>query len=344
MTGYLFLFSIPVIFAFVFSNQRASAQKLLLFFVAIIFIIFTGFRHEISKDWDQYIRKYSYINESTSFTEALSFSEPGFVALNWLLGRVDIDFYGVNFVVAIIFITGLFRFAGQMPRPWLALLSVTPYLVIVISMSAVRQAAAIGFVLYLLAGWNKDSFFKKIILALIATSFHYSAFIAFLFVLQSMKMSSLIRWGILLAGSAISFVIFSRTEQYTIYEGTYVTANIYSAGALQHALLNAIPAMIYLIFIKKWNKVYGAVNLLKWLSYLSLISVMGVFISSTAVDRLALYLSPIQMMVYSSIPIVFRREVYSIAIIVFHIAILLIWLNYANSAYAFLPYQNVLFL
>ena len=344
MISYLFLISIPIILYFISSNENISAQRFSLIFVAIVFIVFTGFRHEVSIDWGQYLRIFHNINQSILFKDALSVTEPGFVLLNWIMGNIGSDVYGVNLIVSIIFTSGLFRFAGKMPNPWLAIISVTPYLVIVISMSAVRQTAAIGVILYLLAGWNKDTFFTKIVLALIATSFHYSAFIAFLFVIQSMKMPSWLRWIILLTGGAFSFILFSQTEQYTIYENTYVTKNIESFGALQHVLLNAIPAMIYLVFFNKWNKFYIEISLMKILSYLSLLSIVGVFVSSTAVDRLALYLSPIQMLVYSSIPIVFRNQMYGIAIIVFHIAILFIWLLYANSSYAFLPYRNILFL
>lgn len=344
MIVYLSLMSVLIFSYFIFSNKDASTQRLLLIIVAIIFIIFTGFRYEVSLDWGQYLRMYNKINQDTSLINALSVTEPSFVLLNWFMGKLGAGVYGVNFIVSIIFISGLFKFSEKMPNPWLSLISVTPYLVIVISMSAVRQTAAIGIILYLLAGWNKDDFLKKIILSLLATSFHYSAFIAFLFVIQSMKMPLWIRWNILLIGGIITFIIFSKTEQYTIYENTYVTQNIESYGAFQHVLLNAIPATIYLLFIRKWNEVYIRNNLMMILSYLSLLSIIGVFFSSTAVDRLALYLSPIQMLVYGSIPTVFKSQTSAIAIISIHIAILLIWLLYANSSYAFLPYKNILFL
>jgi len=344
MIPYLFLMAIPAIFSFMPSNKNSFNQKILLFFVGIIYIMFTAFRHEVSLDWSSYIRMYALIKSNSSLEEALSITEPSFVILNWIMAKMDAGVYGVNFVVAIIFISGLFRFVAQMPRPWLALLSLTPYLVIVISMSAVRQTAAIGFMFHLLAIWNQG-IIKKIVLAFIATSFHYSAFVSVVLVLLNIKLPSWLKWVVLLSGSVISLYIFTRTEQYIIYKGAYLGKGaIESFGALQHAALNAIPASIYLFFIKKWNALYGKNQLMFILSILSLLSMVGVFFSSTAVDRLALYLSPIQMLIYSTIPIVFKSEIYAYIIIIIHIAILLIWLLYSNSSYAFLPYNNILFI
>jgi hypothetical protein len=79
------------------------------------------------------------------------------------------------------------------------------------------------------------------------------------------------------------------------------------------------------------------------LSCLSLLSILGITISSTGIDRLALYLSPIQMLIYSTLPSVFKNQNYAIVIVIIHIVILYIWLSYANSAYAFLPYKNIIF-
>jgi len=342
MIIYLFLISIPTIFYFVAPNKNTT-QKILLFFTGFIYIFFIGFRHEVGMDWFNYILIYDYISDGT-IKHGINRTEPAYALLNWLSAQMSFDIYGSNFIIAIIFVSGLINLAGKMPNPWVALISVTPYLVIAIGMSGVRQSAAIGFVFHLIAGWKKNSFIKNIILAVVATLFHYSAFVALFFVIQNITMPKIIRWGVLIVGSVISFIIFSKTDHYTYYEQSYITANLISPGALQHLSLNAIPSIIYLLFIKKWNKLYGKNNVLIILSYLSLLSILALAVSSTGVDRLALYLSPIQMLVYSSIPVVFKNKLYSMIIIVIHFLILYIWLTYSNSSIAFLPYKNILFI
>lgn len=342
MTPYFFLITIPIIFSFMPINKNISVQKIMLFFTGLVYIFFIGFRHEVGPDWIAYIGKYDYISHG-SLNEAIAYTEPGYAILNWLMAKLNTDVYGVNFLAASLLMFGLVEFAKKMPLPWLALISATPYLIIAVACGLTRQSAAIGIAFYLLAGWGKNSTSKNIILALLATSFHYSAFITLLFVLQAIKMPAWCRWIIILAGGAMSFVIFSQTDQYTVYKQRYVVANIESFGALQHISLNAIPAMIYLVFIKKWRNIYGKNNLMELLSYLSLLSIAGLLFSSTAVDRLSLYLSPIQMLVYSTIPIVFKNKIYSLIIVIIHVFILFLWLNYSSHAFTFLPYQNILF-
>jgi hypothetical protein len=65
------------------------------------------------------------------------------------------------------------------------------------------------------------------------------------------------------------------------------------------------------------------------------------------VDRLAMYLIPMQIFVYSRIGYCFgliRRGwlAWTTAVIVYSAAVLFVWLNYAVNAWAWLPYQNYL--
>ena len=339
MLAYLFLLAVPCFFALLGQNKQTNT--IFLYLVAVLYILFIGFRMETGSDWPAYARMFEMMSYMT-WMEAIHFTEPGYATLNWLLAQIGLGILSVNVIVAIIFIYGLLKFAKMTPQPWLALVSVTPYLIIVIGMSATRQSAAIGLVFLVLANWYQGNV-KKIILSLLAISFHYSAVLVLFFVLQSMKMPSWLRWLILIVGGAVSFVVLKDTSKFAEYNQTYAVANLVSPGAIQHALLNGIPAAIYLVFIKKWNQLYGEVDLLRILAIASIISVFAVFISSTAVDRLALYLSPIQMLIYSTIPIVFKNSTLSIAIILMHFFILWVWLSFSNTAFVFLPYKNHIF-
>lgn len=343
MLAYWFLITVPMCFLLMPLNQK-SIHTPALWFVGLFYLLFIGCRNETGADWAAYLDMYERIRWY-SFTDALEYTEISFAILNWLLGQIDAGVIVVNIIAAIFFVSGLIRFAQKMPNPWLALISVTPYLVIAIGMSAVRQSMAIGLVFHLFASWQQ-SLFKKISLASIATSFHYSAIVALIFVVQSIKMPSWFRYTLLVGGAVVSYPIFNATEAYSKYNQTYIVDDIVSPGAFMHALLNAIPAIIYLLFIKKWNAVFGKSDLIRILAILSIFSVFGVFVSSTGIDRLALYLSPIQMLVYSSMPYVFGRKNQSILyslIITYHGIVLYWWLNYANTSMGWIPYKNILF-
>jgi hypothetical protein len=62
--------------------------------------------------------------------------------------------------------------------------------------------------------------------------------------------------------------------------------------------------------------------------------------SSTAVDRLALYALPLQVVVMSRLPILIRSEFAGKALIISYCsAILFVWLNFGANAMGWVPYR-----
>jgi len=219
---------------------------------------------------------------------------------------------------------------------------------VVIGMSAARQAAAIGLVFHLIAAWVQGAgLIKKVFYAVLAMSFHYSAVLALLFVVQSIKMPTFFRLAILGTGAAVSLPILMATERFEYYEKTYLTQNIVSSGALMHVALNAIPAVIYFFHYRKFKGMFAFNEMVFVFAVLSIVSLFGVSISSTGVDRLALYLSPIQMMVYSTLPLLYinkstQNTVYLFIIFV-QVMIMVVWFNFASHSHGYLPYKSILF-
>jgi hypothetical protein len=88
-----------------------------------------------------------------------------------------------------------------------------------------------------------------------------------------------------------------------------------------------------------------------WRTYAILCLIAGAalpFIQSSAIiDRLAIYLIPMQIFVYARIGYAFglvRRGwlMWTAGVILYSSAVLFVWLNYAVNAFAWLPYQNYL--
>ncbi len=341
MLGYWLLIGIPIVLSFMEIPKKDLDTSLLV--LGIVYILFVGLRYEVGADREAYLGMYDAIARM-SFKDALDFTEPGFATLNWLLAQMDASIYWVNFIVSVIFVSGLIRFAKTTPLPFLALISVTPYLVIAIGMSAIRQSAAIGLVFHLMASWRQGLVFK-LSFSILATLFHNSGIMSFVFVMQSIKMRAWVKALLFIGSAAVLYPVLSGTEKFLQYQQTYFEDNLESSGALMHALLNAIPAAIYLAFWRKWKARFGDSELLPILAVLSILSVFGVSVSSTGVDRLALYLSPIQMIVYGSLPLLFGRQfklMLTSVVIIIHLAIMFWWLNYANTAFGFLPYDNLI--
>ncbi len=66
-------------------------------------------------------------------------------------------------------------------------------------------------------------------------------------------------------------------------------------------------------------------------------------------DRVGLYMLPLQLVVFAYVPEVFgikrgRNQLFVTGVIFYYGLVLFVWLNYATHAFAWLPYRNWLFM
>jgi hypothetical protein len=154
------------------------------------------------------------------------------------------------------------------------------------------------------------------------------------------------RYSMLLGLPAAWFLFDSlledRVERFT---ENYLEAGMASEGAFVRIVMCALPAVIFLV----WRRRFGlaAIEDRLWviMAILSVTALGAFFVlpSSTVVDRLALYLIPIQLLVLARLPgllagSVAQYRTYAIGIVAYSAAILAIWLNFASHAYAWVPY------
>ena len=130
----------------------------------------------------------------------------------------------------------------------------------------------------------------------------------------------------------------------------YPEAGYESEGAAVQIAINALPVTILLLFRKKFVWRPAERNLWISMSVLALASVAWLLVStsSTAVDRVALYLIPLQLFVFSRLPDVLGRgrsvRMWVIAVVIYYAAVLFVWLNFATHAFAWVPYHSWFFL
>jgi hypothetical protein len=133
------------------------------------------------------------------------------------------------------------------------------------------------------------------------------------------------------------------------YGGGYLREEYTAAGAGVRVMMDVVPALIVLLAGGRfyWSPEEKAV----WRTYAILSLLAGAALpfirSSVIVDRLAIYLIPMQIFTYSRIGYCFglvRRGwlMWTVAVILYSAAVLFVWLNYAVNAYAWIPYKNYL--
>lgn len=310
--------------------------------VGIGLTLFIGLRYQVGGDWGTYL-DYLVRVIGQPFYRVLAFKDPGYEVLNWVSARLGFEVWFVNLVAAAVFVFGLIQFVRALPDPRIALAVSIPYMVVVMAMGYTRQAMAFGFVLWGLTFLMQRRIVGFVVLLAIAAVFHKSAVILVpLAVLANTKNRT---WSAIWVGAtgAVLFALLLQSHVDELYQ-SYVTSKY--AGASQggpiRALMNALPALLFIMFRKRFEMAQAERQLWFWISVLSLCCLPLLAVSATAVDRVALYLMPIQLVVASYLPQFFSvgsRLIARVAILGFYGAVMFVWLNYAGHSNFWLPYQ-----
>jgi hypothetical protein len=348
MIPYWILFSIPAWLALTIhrpvqsGSGRWNAHWKWMFFILVFMI---GLRYDVGGDWINYLENIKLYTYKT-FTEALTFDEPAYGLLNWIGVKYEWGVYFVNIVCAVLFSWGLIVFSRRQPRAWLAMTVAVPYLVIVVAMGYSRQGVAVGLAMLGLAALSERRLLRFALLIVLAVAFHKSAVILMpLAALASSKKKLFtFMWVALISLLLYRSFVESSIEALQI---NYLEAEYQSSGASVRIFMNAVPAALFLLFRRRFQLSRDEQNFWTWLSLIALGFVVLVQISpsSTAVDRVALYMIPLQLFVLSRLPEVLGsssgkgNDGWVIAVVLYSALIQFVWLFFAIHAFAWLPYQ-----
>jgi len=341
MLPYWFLFLIPA--AGVLSQRRMapSSRPALWWLVGALFALAIGLRHQVGGDWGAYI---GYLERAAlmSLPEVLLHGDPGYYLLNWLVAQLGGNIYWVNLGCGAVVMSGLVAFLRRQPLPWLGLLVAVPYLIVVVAMGYSRQAVALGFALLGLVALGDNRMRAFVIWVLIGAAFHKSAVlllpVAGLAASHSRVLSLFWAGAASLIGGYL--FLFDSVDQLW---ANYVEADYHSQGGLIRVLMNAVPAGLYLAFHKRLPLGDAERRLWWWMSAFAIACLPLVMMSSTATDRVALYLIPLQIFVFARLHQITEdrllRAYIVIGIVGYYAAVQTVWLFFASHAHAWLPYK-----
>ncbi len=348
MIPYFLLLGIWLVGTIQFSSKSESGFERILYGAAIVFtILMVGFRYQVGGDWVTYEEMYRDISMQ-SLQEATRFTEPGYAFLNWISAKFDGGVYVANLACAIIFVLGLSSLARKQPNPWLAMMVSVPYLVIVVGMGYTRQAAAIGTICWAISTARHDRVWKIVAKIVFGALFHKTA-ILFLPILLAPVAKRNLLFGImgLIAFATLAAIALGGSSDRLVTN--YVNSNYQSSGAAIRIGMNVLAATIFIALRK--NFVISLSERIIWtiISALSVASVAGLIFtsSSVGVDRLSLFLIPIQVFVYGNIPSLpsfakRSRIATTLAIIFYSISVQYVYFFHGSFSYTWLPYRNIL--
>ncbi|WP_169332249.1 EpsG family protein [Henriciella marina] len=313
--------------------------------VIVALTVVIGFRFNVGGDWHSYLRYLSSSYEMT-YSDLGGMEDPGYWALNILATQLGFGITGVNTFGAFLFSIGLVLLCRSLSRPWLALACAMPYLVTVVSMGYTRQAIALGLVMIGLVMLGRQKFAIFALWVLAGALFHKSAVVLIPIALLTASKNRFLTLSLVAAATALGYFTLLE-DSATRLVATYVDKNIESEGAFIRLAMNAVPAILFLIYRKRFALSPAEKKL--WLIFsLMAISMFFAFFAtnlSTALDRMALYIIPLQLVVFAQLPEAIgtsdlRNRQYIVALILFYYAtILFVWLNFANHSTYWVPYQ-----
>ncbi len=340
MLIYWLLFLLPVAIHFSPVRGTLSLQRLGWWSVGALYVLLIGWRHKIGPDWTAYQRHFD-VTKDVPFLEAVTTSDVGYAALNWLVAFAGGDIYDVNLLCAAVFMVGLAVFARKQAQPWLILTLAVPYTVVVVGMSYTRQSAAMGMellaIVALVEGRHKRFFF----FALIGMLFHKSTLVILpLFFVARGANGLAVRLLYLL--SALPLAVALIWSQLDYIYGLYIKEALSSDGGLLRVLLTALPSAGVLAWGKRMGFTEPEYRIWRFIAISAIVCVPLTFFASTAIDRIVVYFSPIQFMFYGRlhmlVPARHQRAVAPFVILLYG-AMLYVFLTVGNYPESWVPYQ-----
>lgn len=303
-----------------------------------------GFRREVGADWWAYLHMFHQIGLG-DFSYAMGRTEPGYAFVSWVAGQAGWGIWFPNLVCAIAFTWGLIEFSRAQPNPALALVVAFPYLAMVVAMGYTRQSAALGFVMLASTQYSRGANVKMAISLAVAASFHLSALV----MIPILGIASIrIGLGTVAFLGLIGIVLYFQFADLILTKlALYGENEFISSGAVPRILMNVIPAVVYLLFRRRFTASAEEKRLWTLFAFGTFMTVGLVFVyeSATVVDRLAIYLIPLQIFVFSRVPAAFGRKgaqnfLPFFLVIVYSLVVQLVWLTFASDAENWIPYNN----
>ncbi len=346
MFTYFMMYFIAAYAAINNASKQAGSNKIVWIVVGVALTFIIGLRHHVGGDWNNYFWNFLSL-KGLPFDKVMSMKDPGYQLLSYVASEWGLSIYFVNLISAIIFVSGLIALLRRQPNAWLGLAVAIPYLIIVVSMGYSRQGVAIGFVMWGIASLDRGKFMRFIFFILLAVTFHKSAILMIAFGMFQQgrgKLFKIAAIGVAGVGIWMSFVEQSSSALWK----NYVDAEMESQGATIRVLLNFLPAVLLLVYRKEWKAHFNDYGLWVMIALASIASVGLVSFASTAVDRMALYFIPIQIVVFARLPFLAQRRISpkttTILIILLYVLVMYVWLFHAANSRYWIPYHNILFM
>ncbi len=339
---YMEIYLVLTLLTIIIRNRKAE----FIFFNIAFLLLFTfvTFRWQVGCDFYSYKNQYEIKYANIHIEDALSDREPGYTLAIFLLQSISADWSWMNVLSAVAFFSGLYALARRQPNPLYFLTLCYPVLILTLSTSAIRQAAAAGFIYLAGSAYIEKRVFLYLSLVLIASTFHRSAFVFIVF--APLLVSADIRVKIIagLSGVVLTSLLADPSEMLQGYSAAYIGSGLDAQGGAYRVLPVFIAGCIYIFSRKRWSEKYPREAAFLNVMFIPMVLTLPVvFISTVIGDRFNYYLMPAAFMVFGRMQLLAARGSTFLfaAPLVGSFFELGVWLLYSIIVQAcFTPYQS----
>lgn len=310
----------------------------------IILVFMIGFRYRVGADWG-WIQYFLDKAAGQTVASVLQATDPGYSVLIWLFARSGLNVWIINIFGATIFAYGLIRFCRREPHPWLTATVAVPYLVVVVAMGYDRQSIAIALAMNGLVALQERSLTHFFLWVAAATSFHTSALVLAPIGLIGYRRLAL--WQrVVLGAIGLRIAIYLVGASTENLASTYMALGLNSRGAGVRLGILVAAGAIFVLWRNRFARSIDEARVWTPMAIGAMLLPLMLLVvpSSTAVDRIGLYFIPVELLVFGRLPSAFGRKSGGYRLLVYGVISysfveLMVWLNWADTAFTWLPYQ-----
>lgn len=327
--------------ALVPSSLPRNQSRLVWWIVGLAFAFIIGLRHEVGGDWFNYLPQFVDASGMT-FEQAAAKGDPGHYVLQMWVADLGGEIYTANLIYALVLMWGTMVFCRRQPAPWLALMVAVPYMLIVVGMGYTRQSVALGFALLGLVALGEHRIRTFAVCVGLGALFHKSAVLLMPIAALAASRNRFLSIAMVAVSGVLLYYLLLMDSAENLWRN-YIEEQMQSQGAMIRVLMNSVPAVILLVYGRKLVSDPQERKLWTWIAIFALACIPLVSLASTAVDRVALYLIPLQLFVFARLPRLAssaqQRFSLVILVVVYYAAALFVWLSFAVHSTYWIPYQ-----
>jgi len=311
-------------------------------FLTYIFLLI-GSRYEIGPDWITY----QLIYEDSCQPPFLDFVGIEFLykILNCFSHANSLELFFVNSICSLVILCSCFYFAKLCSTPASFYILALPYFLYVISLGYTRQSVSIA--LFMLSTYLSVNSRTRgsWIASLIGVGFHKSI-ILYAGLLFFKGIPRLLTYCLLIPAFILLFFYFS--GGYVDYlMSNYINGDFSSSGALFRVISSCICSTAYYLKIRGYitSKSRNVINIFAPLPYLYIFFLIVFPEQSTAIDRISLYQTPINILILSYALNTFQKKYFLLlqtSIFFLSCIYFEVWLSYSAFSSAWFPYKSYL--